>query len=1012
MCLQGIKQQIFDRLNNNEVMNNESYDFVDHCDYLELENITPKTMPRDNLNLLQMNVRGLVGKQNKLQSLLDNLENYSNIHCLLLCETWLTEETKKLIGFNNHNFIGRERKTKKGGGVGFLLRNELIARKRDDLCIASANFEHCIIEIKCRKRNVILVSLYRPPNTSVKSFLSDYAILVQNLNMVKNCDVIIGMDHNLDLLKSSWHMDTQKFIELNLESNLLPCITRPTRITKSTATLIDNVLISKNLQGKQDSKILITDISDHLPSIITINGNFLEKKQKREIISGKITDKTVQAITDVLARHDWENDLRDDDVDSNFTRFHAKLLSTLNKVAPERKIKLSNKQSKREPWIGPSLLKCSTKQRKYYKEALKNKDIFQWEKYKAYKKFFDRVKHYMRIDYYKNKCVEFKNNSKKLWNMINKISGKNNDKTSIIDYIKVDSIEYYDSLGITNNLCKYFANIGENLASKIPKSKKPINEYLAKIQRNDKSLFLRPTSEHEINKIIDKLPNKNSSGHDNISNILLKKLKAPLLKPLNIVFNQSITSGIFPEQMKLANVFPLHKGKEKFLPTNYRPISLLLTISKVLEKIIYTRTYSFLNESNQLYVSQYGFRNNHSCENAVSELVGHILKQREQNESTACVFLDLSKAFDTIKHDVLLKKLETYGIRGTALDWFESYLTNRKIKVKCTVTSSGKTEFSNEEPVKVGTPQGSCLGPLIFLIFNNDLHKVMENCSAILFADDTTLYISSKNTTYLKWCIEHDISLLLDWFRANKLTLNLSKTQFLLFKTHANVKSFKIEIQDIIIHPSNNCKFLGITLDEKLHWTPHINDKILKIKRNKNMLQTSVNCLTPSAKKLIYYGHIHSHLTYCLLVWGGICKKGDLTRLSKIQNKCVKLIEPRLDVNTIYKKHKILRIDELIRLEEIKFGYKQINKLLPNKLQYIVDHDSKGLTLMKTHAYNTRNKKIPNCPSSYHQNYRNSFLNKGIVSYSNLLYQLKFNNTLSTIISGFKRTIFDQNNLK
>ena len=462
--------------------------------------------------------------------------------------------------------------------------------------------------------------------------------------------------------------------------------------------------------------------------------------------------------------------------------------------------------------------------------------------------------------------------------------------------------------------------------------------------------------------------------------------------------------------MKLADVFPLHKGKEKFLPTNYRPISLLLTISKVLEKIIYTRTYSFLNECNQLYVSQYGFRNNHSCENAVSELVGHILKQREQNKSTACVFLDLSKAFDTIKHDVLLKKLETYGIRATALNWFESYLTNRKIKVKCTVTSSGKTEFSKEEPVKVGTPQGSCLGPLIFLIFNNDLHKVVENCSAILFADDTTLYISSKNTTYLKWCIEHDISLLLDWFQANKLTLNLSKTQFLLFKTHANVKAFNIEIQDIIIHPSNSCKFLGITLDEKLYWTPHINDKILKIKRNKNMLQTSVNCLTPSAKKLIYYGHIHSHLTYCLLVWGGICKKGDLTRLSKIQNKCVKLIEPRLDVNTIYKKHKILRIDELIKLEEIKFGYKQINKLLPNKLQYIVDHDSKGLTLMKKHAYNTRNKKIPNCPSSYHQNYRNSFLNKGIVSYSNLLYQLKSNNTISTIISGYKRTIFDQNN--
>ena len=471
--------------------------------------------------------------------------------------------------------------------MGFLLRNELIARKRDDLCIVSDNFEHCIIELKGRKRNIILVSLYRPPNTSVKAFLSDYKQLVQNLNNVKNCDVIIGTDHNLDFLKSGWHMDTQNFIELNLNSNLLPCITRPTRrsITKSTATLIDNVLISKNLQGKQDSKIIITDISDHLQSIVTISGNILGKKQKIEIISRKINDKTIQAITDVLAGHDWESDLCNEDVNSNFTLFHDRLLSTLNKMALECKIKLTNKQSKREPWIGPSLLKCCTKQHKYFKQALKSKDDFHWERYKEYKKIFDKVKRHMRIDYYKNKCLEFRNNSKKLWNMINKISGKNNDKTSIIDYIKVDNIEYYDSVGITNNLCKYFANIGENLSSKIPKSNKSINEYLAKIKRNKKSLFLRPTSEQEIDKIIEKLPNKNRSGYDNISNILLKKLKFPLLKPLNIIFNKSISSGIFPEKMKLADVFPLHKGKEKFLPTNYRPISLLLTISKVLENL-------------------------------------------------------------------------------------------------------------------------------------------------------------------------------------------------------------------------------------------------------------------------------------------------------------------------------------------------------------------------------------------------------------------------------------------
>ena len=176
------------------------------------------------------------------------------------------------------------------------------------------------------------------------------------------------------------------------------------------------------------------------------------------------------------------------------------------------------------------------------------------------------------------------------------------------------------------------------------------------------------------------------------------------------------------------------------------------------------------------------------------------------------------------------------------------------------------------------------------------------------------------------------------------------------------------------------------------------------------MLQINVNCLNSSAKKLIYYGHIHSHLTYCLLIWGGSIKKSDLARLTKIQNKCVRLIEPKLNLDVIYKKHKILRIEHLIQLEEIKFGFKQINKLLPKKLQDIVDHDSKGVSLAKMHAYETRNKKIPNLPCSHNNKYRNSFLNKGMVSFGNLPYQLKSKSNVSAVIAGFKRAIFNPNN--
>ena len=233
--------------------------------------------------------------------------------------------------------------------------------------------------------------------------------------------------------------------------------------------------------------------------------------------------------------------------------------------------------------------------------------------------------------------------------------------------------------------------------------------------------------------------------------------------------------GVFPDLMKLADITPLFKSKLDNDANNYRPISILLTISKVLEKIVYTRTYSFMEASGQIYNSQYGFRSQHSCESAVSELTSEIVKGLQNGMYTVALFLDLSKAFDTLEHGVLLNKMNRYGIRGTSLHWFKSYLENRKIRVKCHVASSGKLEYSEYQIVNYGTAQGSCLEPLIFLIFTNNLHKHLNYCLSILFTDDTTLYKTHRNLNYLRWCIQDDMHTLTDWFRANKLTLKCRK---------------------------------------------------------------------------------------------------------------------------------------------------------------------------------------------------------------------------------------------
>ena len=218
------------------------------------------------------------------------------------------------------------------------------------------------------------------------------------------------------------------------------------------------------------------------------------------------------------------------------------------------------------------------------------------------------------------------------------------------------------------------------------------------------SLFFAPCTRVELKKIINQLPSKSSSGYDKVSNTLLKEMSGVMLDPLLVVFNQSLSSGIFPTIMKLAEIVPLHKGKERDLETNYHPISLLTTLSKLLEKIVCSRVYTFLDCTGQIVSTQYGFRANHSCEQAISHLIGNIIKNVENKQTTIGLFLDLSKAFDTLEHKIVIEKIRRYGIRGACLSWFESYLTNRQMHVKCTPTSTGKMTLSDLYTVSYGTP--------------------------------------------------------------------------------------------------------------------------------------------------------------------------------------------------------------------------------------------------------------------------------------------------------------------
>ena len=941
------------------------------CEYVDPDNTGRIKPGKNDLSVMQINTRGLLNKLDHLRDII----NYSHPDVILLCETWLNTRTLDLVEIKGYKLVSKIRVDRIGGGVGILMKKELRTRCRDNLCVETQDLEHVVVELKTDTKNILLVSGYRPPNTSVKSMLQDYKCLIANLKRCKHHELIIGLDHNLDLMKTHTHKQTSEFLEMNLSSDLTPCITKPTRITHTTATLLDNIFVSPKLHQNLSPFILTEDISDHLPIIALLGNQKKSLKQSITVTVRNLSDENIQLIREDLDMIDWENVLENQNCNTGFTTFHQILRESMDKHAPEKAKKLSYKKQIRDPWITKGILTSLARQKKLYREQLHAKSAVSTHKYRRYRNLLKSTIRKSKQTYLHEKCVEFRQDSRKLWKLVNKIIGKNNNKTETIDSLRLDNILKHDPDSITNGLCNFFSNIGETYAKKIGQSETNINEYIGQIDSNPQSLFFSPTTQHEIKELILKLPMKISSGYDNISNVLLKKLCASITSPLSIIFNKSLEEGIFPEDMKLADVVPLFKSKDRNECTNYRPISLLLTISKLLEKIVYCRTYKFLERHDKLYVSQYGFREGHSCENAISELVSEIVKRQQEGMYTLALFLDLSKAFDSLEHSVLLNKLSRYGVRGKTNDWFASYLQNRKMRVKCNITSTGNLEYSQYQTVNYGIPQGSCLGPLIFIIFTNDLNTQLMNTASLLFADDTTIYMSHRHLKYLKWCVEEDMKRLITWFKANKLTLNLGKTVCVLFQRNGQRQTITLDLDNIQITSVKEVKFLGLWLDEYLTWCTHVQKLILKLTRNLNLLKYSKKMMPKETKKLVYHAHIGSHIQYGIVLWGNGVSNEQIQKLQKIQNQCMYYISgDRITNTSVNKDLKILRITDLIRMANLKFGYKFLHNLLPKKVSECCKCDSKNKCLMPKHSYDTRSKQIPNLPINMNTKYHRSYL--------------------------------------
>ena len=335
------------------------------------------------------------------------------------------------------------------------------------------------------------------------------------------------------------------------------------------------------------------------------------------------------------------------------------------------------------------------------------------------------------------------------------------------------------------------------------------------------------------------------------------------MQPLTHILNLSLCQGVFPQELKIAKVIPLYKSGDTKIINNYRPVSVLSVFSKLFERIVETRLFSFVNQNEILYKYQFGFRKKYNTNSALVLITDKIMNALNNNEIVLGLFLDFTKAFNCVNHEILIKKLEKYGIRGICLDWFINYLLSWKQYV-CFNGTNSEVLYIN-----CGVPQGSILGPVLFLLYINDLANVSKILFPILYADDTNIFITGKNIDTMVEIINNEICKLVEWLHMNKLFLNIEKTQYMIFSLRKKIKPEKdIYIQDKIIQQVEYTKFLGIFIDCKMSWINHINHVKSKVAKGIGILCKARKYLKRSTLLTLYYSFIYPYITYCLEVWG------------------------------------------------------------------------------------------------------------------------------------------------
>ncbi|XP_065675763.1 uncharacterized protein LOC136091972 [Hydra vulgaris] len=555
--------------------------------------------------------------------------------------------------------------------------------------------------------------VYRHPNMDINEFIVSYlAILFEKLAVEKNKTIFIMGDFNIDLIKASSDNSISEYLNTIASNNFLPFISLPTRITNQSSTLIDNIFSNSTSKDIFSGNLTIR-ISDHLPQFLIYSSFNIRiiNSRKSNIILRNFKKLNSEEFSNYYLEINWDKVIKVSNSNTNksYEDFFTTFNSLLDKHAPLKKLSNRGLTRSLKPWITSAIL-----------TSIKKRNNI------------------------------FKNNSlRATWKGIRTLLNIRSNDISYTSCISSNNTIINDPVKISEIFNSFFISIPEELQKNIYSSHTDFHKYLKTL--NSDSLFIKPTEKNEIISVILSLNDGKASGPNSIPTFILKLLANDISSVLAKLFNLSFTTGIFPNILKTASVKPIHKKDSKLDCNNYRPISLLSNISKILEKLMYSRIYHFLDNSKCLYGRQFGFRLKHSTSHSLISITETICGAIDSGSFACGVFIDLQKAFDTVDHKNLTEILYHYGIRGIANDWFLSYINNRNQFVSINGFQS------TCKVINYGVPQGSVLGPLLFLIHIKDLPHSINNSIVHHFADDTNLLCINKSLAQLCKKVNSDL---------------------------------------------------------------------------------------------------------------------------------------------------------------------------------------------------------------------------------------------------------------